>query len=629
VTGFTGSEDFPTTAGAFMTTLQADRELPPWVYEETSAFVTKFDHSELKVLPPTTTVVTSSANPQIAGTDVILTARVTPQAGVATPTGLVGFDFNNYLWFSAPVDSTGTATFTIPNAVLPLGTNNGVATYLGDSNNAPSDGAFTQTIVYYPTTLAITASPTSANSGSPITFTMTVTGMPASPVPAGTVQLSDFAYPPFGTLTAPVDSNGVATITTSALPAVVNTIFVKYFPNDDLHASSTATLYATVIPTVAPASPVFSPPPGTYSSPQNVTLTDSTPAAEICYTSDGTTPSNLCQVIVQSTSQYLHPIPVTQTTTIEAIAISENVLQSSVVTGVYTITSLATVTAVPSAPNITTDQSLSVAITVSGPSGDPVPTGYLTLTSGTYTAPQAMLSGGSTTINIPAGNLPVGIDVLTADYIPDNISSPTYNGVTGSTSVVVTNPPPPPIPTLTLSGTAVTLKAGATTGNTSTITLTPSGGFGGIVTLTAVIATGPAGAAQPTLSFGSTIPLDITSSSPGTATLTITTAASQTEPCTDSNHNQRGATWYALGGGALSCIVLLVIPTRRRRLRMLLGMLGLLVGLSGGLVACGSATTAAISNCNPYVIPGTPTGAYTITVSSGSLASTAVTLNVQ
>jgi hypothetical protein len=48
------------------------------------------------------------------------------------------------------------------------------------------------------------------------------------------------------------------------------------------------------------------------------------------------------------------------------------------------------------------------------------------------------LSGGSATINIPAGSLATSSDTLTATYTPDTNSSATYNSATGSNTVTVT-----------------------------------------------------------------------------------------------------------------------------------------------------------------------------------------------
>jgi hypothetical protein len=98
-----------------------------------------------------------------------------------------------------------------------------------------------------------------------------------------------------------------------------------------------------------------------------------------------------------------------------------------------------TVTVTPASFSITTAQTLSVGVSVSGGGSNPVPTGSVTLSSGTYTSSAATLSSGSATINVPAGSLAVGSDTLTAAYAPDSSSASTYNTASGtSTAVTVT-----------------------------------------------------------------------------------------------------------------------------------------------------------------------------------------------
>jgi hypothetical protein len=88
--------------------------------------------------------------------------------------------------------------------------------------------------------------------------------------------------------------------------------------------------------------------------------------------------------------------------------------------------------------SITTAQALTVTIAVNGGSTNPVPTGSVKLTSGSYTSAVATLSGGSAAIIIPAGTLPAGTDVLTASFTPDTAGAATYKSATGMGSVVVT-----------------------------------------------------------------------------------------------------------------------------------------------------------------------------------------------
>jgi hypothetical protein len=97
-----------------------------------------------------------------------------------------------------------------------------------------------------------------------------------------------------------------------------------------------------------------------------------------------------------------------------------------------------TVTLSLSPASITTAQALTVTVAVSGGSANPVPTGSVKLSSGSYTSAVATLSGGSAAIVIPAGALPTGTDVLTVSFTPDTAGSAIYKTATGTASVVVT-----------------------------------------------------------------------------------------------------------------------------------------------------------------------------------------------
>jgi hypothetical protein len=81
------------------------------------------------------------------------------------------------------------------------------------------------------------------------------------------------------------------------------------------------------------AAPTFSEPGGAYGPPQAVQLADSTAAATIYYTTDGSTPT-------ASSPNYWQPIYVGHTQIIKAIAIlvgSSGSTSSAVVTATYTI----------------------------------------------------------------------------------------------------------------------------------------------------------------------------------------------------------------------------------------------------------------------------------------------------
>ncbi|MGA9072028.1 MAG: chitobiase/beta-hexosaminidase C-terminal domain-containing protein, partial [Terracidiphilus sp.] len=185
-------------------------------------------------------------------------------------------------------------------------------------------------------------------------------------------------------------------------------------------------------------------------------------------------------------------------------------------------------------------------------------------------------------------------------------------------------------PGFAIAGAPITVTAGATSGNTFAITLTPIGGFTGNVALTAAITSGPSGGIQPTMSFGSTTPTSITNAGAVTSTLTITTTASSATQCSSENRMRQGIPWYSSGGAVLACVLLFGIPARRRSWLKMLGMSLLLVALAGGAIACGGGGGG--TNCTPTTTSGTTPGTYTITVTGTSNLSTStgtVSLTVQ
>ena len=92
-----------------------------------------------------------------------------------------------------------------------------------------------------------------------------------------------------------------------------------------------------------------------------------------------------------------------------------------------------TVTVAPSATTITALQGLTMTITVTPPSGQPVPTGEIKLSasdyvrSEDYAGSETPLTNGTAIISIPAGSLSASIDVVTftAEYLPDSPSHDT------------------------------------------------------------------------------------------------------------------------------------------------------------------------------------------------------------
>jgi trimeric autotransporter adhesin len=172
------------------------------------------------------------------------------------------------------------------------------------------------------------------------------------------------------------------------------------------------------------------------------------------------------------------------------------------------------------------------------------------------------------------------------------------------------------------------LQKGSTVGNWSTITATPTNGFVGAVTLSAAITSSPTGAQYPpTLSFGSTSPVNLVNFTEASARMTITST-----PATSGAVNYPvppGARWYARGGLALACVLIFFAPLKRRRLKAL-GMLAMLAVL-GSALSCGGGSSTTTGGGGGGGSSGTTSGQYTITITgtSGTMtANTIMTLTV-
>jgi hypothetical protein len=131
----------------------------------------------------------------------------------------------------------------------------------------------------------------------------------------------------------------------------------------------------TVDSSSATALPTFTPPGGSYTATQTVTIADTTRDAAIYYTTDDTTPTT-------ASKRYSAPVSVTTTgTVLKAIAIAPGYPQSAVAIATYTITS-------PPAATPTPTMTVAIAEATTGATVYYTTNGTTPTTSSTrYTAP--------------------------------------------------------------------------------------------------------------------------------------------------------------------------------------------------------------------------------------------------
>jgi hypothetical protein len=573
------------------------------------------------------------------GDNVIITATFANGSGSkgldslgAAPTGTINFiaDGSNQLGTASVTGTAGTAaslatasaTFTAKG--MAGGTHSFTATYSGDGNYAASSSASPVSVVILDASTTVSLSPASATikQNQTLQLATTLSTYGSLPAPTGTVKftaidnanlMSPWTSPPIQI------SNGAANtaIPANTLPIGTYTL-VAYYSGDNFYGSGssytnpnlTVTASGSITPTLTltmPNAPVNGGVPITLavSGPSG----DPVPTGTVMYSLNNGS-WTLVNGSVSLTAYYpWQPGPNNITVTY----MGDSSYASASAKGSFTEMSLANISVSPLNPSVSAGSVLPLTVSVSQATGLPQPTGNITVSYGTYTSAATVLSSGSASITIPANTLPVGSDVLNISYSGDA----NYVAVSSTDLVDVTTAPPG----FTLSGGNVTLTAGATVDNTSTIAVAPTNGFSGTVTLAAQITAAPASAVnKPTLSFGSSSPVNVVAGSSGNATLIITTTASSSAMARPATHP--GLEGLEAVGSVLAGVLLLVVP-KRRQWQKWLGMFAVSLSILGAMSACGGSGTSAGGGGTTQA--GTTPGVYTVTITGTSATLTATT----
>jgi hypothetical protein len=267
---------------------------------------------------------------------------------------------------------------------------------------------------------------------------------------------------------------------------------------------------------------------------------------------------------------------------------------------------VATLTATPNASSMLPTQDLIVTANVAGVSGKPTPTGYIGFNAygpgGGYTA-SCTLVNGSCSQDFGSSYWSPGTVTVNVSYSGDA----TYAGTSTVVSVTMLN-----VFTMTAAS-SVSFAAGATTGNTAALTVTPLNGFTGLIYFACTIAYYPPGAQHlPTCYVPASV--NVTGGSAVTAAMII----SSTGPTTVSRAAEiKGPRWLAAQFLTFFAGILVVRLPLRKRVRPRGTSLFLLIALMGSvaLVSCGGGGSSGGGKTIPGTTPGTykfmVDGAYT------------------
>ena len=232
-------------------------------------------------------VALTSSSPDVrstvVGQSLTFSAAVTNTSGGATPTGTVTFTDTTYavaggnlrsttttLAMNVPLDATGHAATTTSG--LTADKHFITAQYSGSGNFSAGSSSLVQFIHASASSTSVTSTPNPSNAGQTVTFTAGVAAVPpGTGVPTGmlTFQRGNNVL-----AQVPLNGSGVASFTTSALPAGSNTITATY-ASDTIFASSSGSVVHVVQTSGAATATTLSssPNPSVFSQPVTFTAT--------------------------------------------------------------------------------------------------------------------------------------------------------------------------------------------------------------------------------------------------------------------------------------------------------------------------------------------------------------------
>jgi len=222
---------------------------------------------------------------------------------------------------------------------------------------------------------------------------------------------------------------GLATLAevNSPYTLAVDSVGNLYIGDLNNHRVREVIYQATVPPPGQADTPTISPGTGTYTTIQNVTLSDGTSGVSFYYTTDGSTPTT-------SSTLYTGPIAVSASETLQAIAVPTTGTSSAVASATYTVNLMTQPPVIlPAAATYAQPQTITMSSVTSGA------TIYYTTDGSTPTTSSAVYSAPFTlaateTIKAIANSSAYGLSTVTTAAYTYSPSLGTINTIAGSTT---------------------------------------------------------------------------------------------------------------------------------------------------------------------------------------------------
>jgi Pro-kumamolisin, activation domain/Bacterial Ig-like domain (group 3) len=412
-----------------------------------------------KILTPTVTIsgnlTFNTYEPMAMG----VTVAGIPDSPV--PTGSLAVTIGSYA--PAPVTlTTGYTILNIPAGTLAVGNYTVNANYKPDAASAPiytsASGSGSLTITVPPPvtpTLSLSISLGTFTNSQSISVGVVVNPVQYYPNPTGSVTLTGGGYT--SAPVALVNEGATINIPAGSLAVGHYPLTVTYTPDTGSVANY---LPASLSVQVQNEGATITPPMNVSPSPLDATTAqaiqfivgvsgyagDPTVTGNVAVTSGSFTsaPTSLSNGTATITAPAgtlpLGPNTVTATYTPDAqsSAFYAGASASSTVY-VYLAQKFApTVTVAPITQNPTISQPLSLAVNVSTGTGNPTPTGSVTVSSGDIIGVTQVLANGAATVTLAPGSFSLGVNTITATYYPDQQGLYSFSSTSGTTTVNVT-----------------------------------------------------------------------------------------------------------------------------------------------------------------------------------------------